>query len=167
MSWHVVQTQPNNERKAVWHLQRQGFTVYLPCYLKRWRHARKSELRATPLFPRYLFVAMDIAQVGWRAISSTIGVSSLVCTGDRPAVIPNDIIEDIMAREDASGLISLETANVFSKGDSLAVVEGGLAGANGIFECFDDQSRIVLLLEMLGRPMRVRMNANKVVLETN
>jgi len=166
MSWHVVQTQPKNERKALWHLQRQGFTVYLPCYLKRWRHARKSELRAVPLFPCYIFVAIDIAQTGWRAISSTIGVSSLVCAGERPAIVPNEVIEDIKAREDASGHISLETAKAFSQGDSLAVVEGGLAGAHGIFECFDDQNRIVLLLELLGRPMHVRMNANEVAAAT-
>jgi hypothetical protein len=31
-SWYVVQTQPNAERKALVHLERQGFATYLPRY---------------------------------------------------------------------------------------------------------------------------------------
>lgn len=88
MNWYVVQTHARAERKAAFHLERQGFTVYLPQYLKRWRHARKTEMRRAPLFPRYLFVTMDMAQARWRAIRSTIGVSALVCNGERPAPVP-------------------------------------------------------------------------------
>ena len=39
--WYVVQSQPNSELKAAAHLDRQGFTTYLPRYLKRRRHARR------------------------------------------------------------------------------------------------------------------------------
>ncbi len=166
MNWYVVQTHANSERKAVWHLQRQGFTVYLPCYLKRWKHARKTEMRPVPLFPRYVFVAMDIAQGSWRPIQSTIGVSCLVCAGNRPTPVPPGIVEGIKAREDENGLVSLSAAKAFSKGDALTVVEGGLSGANGFFECFDDQNRIVLLLELLGRPLRVHMQAGAVAVAT-
>ena len=56
--WFVVQAQPNAEHKAVAHLNRQGFTTYLPRYLKRRRHARRMDVVAAPLFPRYLFVSI-------------------------------------------------------------------------------------------------------------
>ena len=66
--WYVVQTQVNGELKAAQNLMRQGFEVYLPCYLKRRRHARKIDLVSKPLFPRYLFVAIDVAtQRAWRS----------------------------------------------------------------------------------------------------
>jgi transcriptional antiterminator RfaH len=159
MAWYVVQTQTHAEQKAAFHLQRQGFTVYLPQHLKRWRHARKTELRPTPLFPRYLFVAMDIAQARWRAIQSTFGVSALVCNGDRPATVPDGVLDDIRAREDESGLVPLNMTSAFHKGDAVTVLEGGLSGASGFFECFHDHDRVVLLLEMLGRPMRVKLPA--------
>ena len=58
--WYVVQSQPNAELKAVAHLNRQGFATYLPRYLKRRRHARRVEIIAAPLFPRYLFVSIDL-----------------------------------------------------------------------------------------------------------
>ena len=41
--WYVVQSQPNAELKAAAHLNRQGFTTYLPRYMKRRRHARRVE----------------------------------------------------------------------------------------------------------------------------
>ena len=59
--WYVVQTQVNGEVKAAQNLLRQGFEIYLPRYLKRRRHARKVDFAAKPLFPRYLFVAIDVA----------------------------------------------------------------------------------------------------------
>jgi transcriptional antiterminator RfaH len=162
MTWFVVQTQPNSERKAVFHLQRQGFKVYLPQYLKRWRHARRTEMRPAPLFPRYLFVAMDLAQARWQAVRSTVGVSSLVCNGDRPAPVPDGIIQDLRAREDDAGLLPLRMAAPFNKGAAIKIIEGSLAGAGGFFECFRDNDRVVLLLEMLGRPMQVTLPASAV-----
>jgi transcriptional antiterminator RfaH len=159
MAWYVVQTQSNSEGKAAFHLQRQDFTVYLPQYLKRWRHARKAEMRPTPLFPRYLFVAMDIAQARWQAIRSTIGVSALICNGDRPTPVPEGVVDEIRTRENESGLVALQLAIPYKKGDAITVVQGALAGASGFFECFEDRDRVVLLLDMLGRQMRVKLPA--------
>ena len=86
--WYVVQTQPHAESKAMGHLIRQGFAAYLPRCLERRRHARKIETVAAPLFPRYLFVTVDIKTQRWRCIHSTFGVSRLVCNGDDPAPVP-------------------------------------------------------------------------------
>ena len=160
MRWYVVQTHTHGEHKAALHLKRQKFDVYLPQYLKRWRHARKTEMRPAPLFPRYLFVSMDVGRARWRAIRSTIGVSSLICNGDQPAVLPDAVVDDIRAREDEKGLQPLQASLPFKKGDRLSVIEGSLAGAQGFFECFHDRDRVVLLLELLGRPMRLQVPAN-------
>ena len=70
------------------------FATYLPRYLKKRRHARRVETVLAPLFPRYLFVAVDMATQRWRSISSTFGVTQLVCNGDDPAPIADDIIDE-------------------------------------------------------------------------
>src|SRR5664279_2121840 len=93
--WYVVQTQPNAESKAVAHLERQGFATYLPRYLKRRRHARRVDVVAAPLFPRYFFVAADLAAQRWRSIYSTVGVSSIVCNGEIPSSVPDHIIASL------------------------------------------------------------------------
>ncbi len=71
--WYVVQTQVNGEAKAAQNLLRQGYEIYLPRYLKRRRHARKVDFVAKPLFPRYMFVTIDMATQRWRSIQSTFG----------------------------------------------------------------------------------------------
>ncbi len=60
-SWHVVQVHVHAEAKAQMHLARQGFETYLPRYLKRRRHARRTDTVAAPLYPSYLFVTFNPA----------------------------------------------------------------------------------------------------------
>ncbi len=80
--WHVVQVHTHAEAKAQMHLNRQGFGTYLPRYLKRRRHARRTEIVAAPLYPSYLFVTFNPLIHRWRSIQSTVGVARLVCNGE-------------------------------------------------------------------------------------
>ena len=101
------------KRKAAANLERQGFAIYLPRYQKRRSHARKVDTVARPLFPRYLFVAIDLATQRWRAIQSTLGVSHLVCWSDRPASVEDSVIDALKAREDEDGFIKLARRTCF------------------------------------------------------
>ena len=96
--WYVVQSQPNAELKAAAHLNRQGFATYLPRYVKRRRHARRVEHVPVPLFPRYLFVGIDMTTQRWRSIVSTVGVSRLICSGEAPQAVPDQIVASLRAR---------------------------------------------------------------------
>jgi transcriptional antiterminator RfaH len=69
--WYVVHIRAQGEKCADLNLRRQGFVTYLPRYLRTRRHTRRIETVARPLFPRYLFVAMDIARDRWWAVQST------------------------------------------------------------------------------------------------
>ena len=155
--WYVVQSQPRAEAKALHHLIRQGYDAYLPRYLKRRRHARKVDVVATALFPRYLFVRFDVEAVRWRAIRSTVGVMQLVCQGDLPTPAPDGIIEGIRAREDALGYVAMTRDVPFRKGETVRICEGALADQFGLFECVTDEERVILLLDVLGRKIRVQL----------
>ena len=158
--WFVVQTHINGEAKAASHLCRQGFAVYLPRYLKRRSHARKVETIARPLFPRYLFVAIDIAAQRWRAIQSTLGVSHLVCRGDRPASVEDGVISALRAREDEAGFVRLERRSPFSPGDKVRIVEGAFVDSLALVEGVSDHDRVAVLLDLLGRKVRVLVGAD-------
>jgi transcriptional antiterminator RfaH len=162
MEWFVVHTQPRAEAKAMQHLRNQGFAVYLPRYLKRRRHARRIDWVATPLFPRYLFVGMDLLRARWRAIRSTVGVADLICSGDRPAPVPPAVLDAIRAREDERGLVSLADAGRFARGDKVRIAEGAFSGLVALFECMSDEDRVVLLLDLLGRQVRVEVGTEAV-----
>lgn len=155
--WYVVHAQPNAEAKAVRHLANQGFRPYLPRHAKRRRHARRVEEIAAPLFPRYFFVRLDLAAERWRAIRSTVGVAELVRHGEAPAPVPEGIVEAIKASEDERGLVVLRPAADFRKGDKVTIAEGALEGCAGLFEAMSDDERVIVLLELLGREVRVRV----------
>lgn len=159
--WFVVQTRPNSESKATAHLARQGFEVYLPRYLKRRSHARKVDMVSAPLFPRYLFVAFDPYVHGWRSIRSTLGVTQLVCHGDRPVAVADDIVSDLRSREDDKGMVWLDR-KTFTPGEKIRVVSGAFCDHLGIFEGMSDRERVMVLLDLLGRKVRVLMGVDVV-----
>jgi transcriptional antiterminator RfaH len=156
--WYVVHTRPHAEAKAVLNLDRQGFTCYLPRYLKRRRHARRVEIVAAPLFPRYLFVALDLATQRWWPIRSTFGVSDLVYNGEQPAPIPSGVIQAIKGREDESGFVSLQRKPRFAPGETVRIIDGVFSACLGLFEGMADRERVAVLLELLGRKVRVVMD---------
>jgi transcriptional antiterminator RfaH len=160
--WYVAQSQPNAELKAAAHLNRQGFTIYLPRYMKRRRHARRVDHVPAPLFPRYLFVGIDMATQRWRSIFSTVGISRLVCNGDVPQSVPDQIVAALRAREDEGGLVRLDLRPSFRAGDKICVLDGALAGCFGLCECMKDNERVAVLLDMLGRKVRVTVNVESV-----
>ncbi len=153
--WYVVQTHAKAETKALQHLRNQGFRAYLPCYAKRRRHARRVESVLAPLFPGYLFIGMDVARTRWRSIRSTIGVRTLICQGEMPAAVPDGVVEDIRAHEDGSGLVPVKPQIAFEPGDTVTVTDGPLREQVGWFQCMADDERVVILLNLLGRQMRV------------
>lgn len=161
-SWYVVQTQVNAEAKAVRNLLRQGFEPYLPRYLKRRSHARKIDRVAAPLFPRYLFVRVDAVSQRWRSIQSTFGVSHLVLNGSEPARISKQIVAALKAREDEGGFIKLDLRRQFSLGAKVRVLAGAFADNLGLFDGLCDRDRVAILLDFLGRQVRVSLDADMV-----
>jgi transcriptional antiterminator RfaH len=153
--WYVVQTHAHAESKAIAHLARQGFEVYLPRYLKRRRHARRIETVSAPLFPRYLFVTIDMMCQRWRAVRSTIGVSRLVCNGDDPVPVADAVIQTLRAREDGQGFVLLRPRPQFALGEKVRVLDGVFTDCLGLFDGMKDSDRVAVLLDLLGRKVRV------------
>ena len=162
-SWYAVQTHPHAEAKAAAHLKRQGYLIYLPRYLKRRRHARRVEIVPAPLFPRYLFVAIDMLTQRWRAVQSTVGVSRLVCSGEEPAILPAAVISELQGRHNEAGFVQLDLRPTFAPGDRIRVAEGAFASCLGLFEGMADRERVAILLDLLGRKVRVVLDGDAIV----
>jgi len=139
--WFVAHTHPHAEAKATAHLNRQGFEIY---------------------FPRYLFVSIDINIQRWRSICSTVGISRLVCNGDDPIPVPMGIVEALRNREDPTGFIKLDCRPRFRAGDKIRVLEGAFSSCLGLFEGMAERERIAILLDLLGRKVRVVLDADLV-----
>lgn len=160
--WYVVQTHQHAEAKAVAHLLRQGFEAYLPRYLKRRRHARRTDIVAAPLFPRYLFVAIDLSAQRWRAIQSTSGVAQLVSCSGEPAAVATSVVEELRKLEDQGGYVRLPPRPLFKPGDKIRVLDGVFSSCLGLFEGMTDGQRVAILLDLLGRKVRVVIDVDSV-----
>jgi len=156
-AWYAVHTHPQSEDKAVRNLINQGFEVYLPKFLKRRRHARKTELIKAPLFPRYLFVKIDINLHRWPSINSTHGVQYLVCAGSNPSAIQSEIIEEFQRHENKNGIIIIDPRERYKKGDPVRLLDGPFADVIGMFDSATDDQRVMILLDLMGRRVRVKL----------
>jgi len=155
--WYVVYTHANGETLAQQNLERQGFRTYVPMYSRKRRHARKTSKVRWPLFPRYLFVSMDVERARWRAIQSTIGVARLVCFGTCPAPMPEGVVEAIVGREGDEGLIDVDSVRALTPGDKVQILSGALMDRIGLLFKLEDSDRVVVLLELLGRSVKIRL----------
>jgi transcriptional antiterminator RfaH len=160
--WYVVQTQPQAEMRADEHLRRQGFTTFLPRLLKSRRHARKTEMVSRPLFPRYMFVRLDTSSEGWHAIRSTFGVASLVGGEQGPMPVREGVVEALRAQQSSDGFFRAQVRK-FAPGEAIRVRDGIFASAIGLFESMSDNERVSVLLNLLGRRVRVVMEAESVI----
>ncbi len=158
--WLVAQTQPNSEIKAAHNLAKQGYEVYLPRYLKRRRHARKTDYVAAPLFPRYVFIGADLSTQRWRPIQSTFGVTRLVINGDRPVSVPEGVIRSLVLREDDKGFVKMQRDAKFSQGEKVRITSGAFTDSLGFFECSGDRDRVAILLDLLGQKVRVMLDVD-------
>jgi transcription antitermination factor NusG len=86
--WYLVRALTNREAFAAEHLERQGFSTFLPRQPRTIRHARRIRVSLAAYFPGYLFVTLDLARQRWRSINGTLGVAHLVGAGERPTPVP-------------------------------------------------------------------------------
>jgi len=159
ITWYAAYTQLHGEAKAVDHLQRQGYALYLPRYRRLVRHARKRVLVVRPLFPRYLFVGLDRLTQRWRPIRSTVGVVGLVASGDEPVPVAPEIIETLRRREHDGAFDLLSPAQRLRVGDAVRVTEGPFEDLIGRLLSVADHERVFILLDLLGRSVRAEVPA--------
>ena len=160
-AWVAVNTQPHRERIALDNLTRQEFHAYCPLVRKRVSHARLTQDVLRPLFPSYLFVKLDPDVQRWRAILSTFGVRTLVRCGERLGFIPNGLIDGLKAREIEGAIV--RPASPYKIGQQVRVVGSALGGLVVTIIEMDERDRLVVLMEMLNRPVNVKLSSHQVV----
>jgi transcriptional antiterminator RfaH len=159
--WIVVNTQAHRERTALDNLARQEFATYCPLVRKRVRHARRTQDVLRPLFPGYVFVQVDPDLRRWRPILSTMGVRRVVCAGDKPSLLAEDFIAGLKARE-VDGAVARPVAP-YEIGQKVRIMGGAFDGLIASILDLDEKERLVVLMDILNRPTRVRIESQTVM----
>ena len=157
--WYVVHTNPKQEERANSNLVAWGVeTLYAK--LKARRHNEFTGVPTyitQPLFPRYLFAKFKREQLS--KILFTRGVHDVVCFGDGPACVSEEIIDVIRGRIDQNGFVKLN--NDLKPGDRVVISGGPLKNLIGVFEReVKGSERIMILLTAIGYQGHLEVDRN-------
>jgi len=158
--WYVVNTQANQETTVEHHLQRQGFTVFLPSFIKTRRHARRIDKVRKPLFPGYLFVEEPGPGLPFNKINGTYGVRNLIMQGPSPAHVQEELVQELQMRCDTSGVMEDPDLQV---GKKVRFKSGPLVNLVAVLHTLNDQERLTVLFDFLGKKVRKTVYRSDVV----
>lgn len=158
MHWYLIHTKPRQEVCALQHLERQGYVCYLPLATE-WRQRAGQWVRSdVPMFSRYLFIQLDVGlnARSWGPIRSTRGVSRLVSFGTQPAIVADELVAHVRVLEAAA---RASPTALFEVGDVVRIAQGAFAGLQGLVQEMDGERRAMVLIEMMSRPVAVRVES--------
>lgn len=162
LPWYVVHTKPRQEQLALENLKRQAYQCYLP-QIKLFKRVRgKQHIQLEPLFPRYLFVQPESSDHSIASIRSTLGVASLVCFGNQPALMRAASLDEVRAFELANHEMNNAGRNPFQRGKRVRVVDGPLDGLEGLVSTVS-RDRVDILLHLLGRETCVNLSQHQLM----
>lgn len=157
--WFLAQIKPNCVQIAKKNLTRQGFQTFLPCKDSTVQRRGRFTTTLQPLFPGYIFVALDVVRGQWRAVNSTYGITRLVSFSNRPAQVPDELIDELRARCDPEGKIL--PPPLLSPGDSVRLMAGPFSGFLASVEAMDSQQRVWVLMDIMGGQTRVGVDTRQ------
>ncbi|MGB5324265.1 MAG: transcription/translation regulatory transformer protein RfaH [Pseudomonadales bacterium] len=161
--WYTIHTKPRQETCAAEHLRRQAFEVYLPCIKQSHRYRGQWREKTESLFPRYLFIRLDLGLDNIAPIRSTYGVSTLVSFCGQPATVPDPFIYALTRSSDPETGLIYPKKDLFEAGTEVTIMDGPLQGLKAIFKVNDGEQRSIILLELLGKIQKISIDRDHLV----
>ena len=155
-TWYCIRSKPKQEHIAAAHLRMLTDTeVFCPRlrFQRLTRTGRKWFTEA--LFPSYFFARFDLT-VNQRAVLSAQGVSGIVRFGQKPAVVPTEVIGGLRTEMDHVELRVV--APDLQTGDAVVIAGGALHGFKTVVtQLLPAGERVRVLFELLGRTVEVEL----------
>ena len=124
------------------------------------RHGRRTRQVLGPMFPNYLFVQINSDWARYRPILSTLGVRTLVRVGDRPALLSDDFIQTLKAREIDGAIVRPPTP--YQPGQEVRITGGAFNGLIATILETDEKNRLTVLMNFFNRPITTKFTADMV-----
>jgi len=158
--WYLAQLRPNHGKIAERNLARQGYTAFLPMdRITKRRGSRFVEVEG-PVFPGYIFVALDRPELGLRSVNATYGITKVVSFADKPAVVPSALIEGLQAQYSVDA--ENTSADEYTPGDEVRVQTGPFADFIATIHRVSQDRRIWVLIDWLQSKVKVEVKSKDV-----
>lgn len=162
-AWYVLRSKPHKEHVLYRQALLGKYDVYYPRLQVTPANSRSRHI--IPYFQGYMFVNVDLEQVG-RSVFSWMPFSiGLVTFGLEPARIPEAFIHALRARLEEVDRKGPQTLKTFSTGEKVAIKSGPFEGYPALFDThIPGRDRAKVLIEFLSGQY-VRLDVHKMNIE--
>ncbi|BAJ63976.1 transcription termination/antitermination protein NusG [Anaerolinea thermophila] len=148
--WYAIQSKPNKEQALCEQFQSRGIEVFYPQIRVNPVNPRARKIR--PYFPGYLFVHVDLDEVGLSVIRWIPFARGVVSFSNEPASVPDNLIEAIRRRVDEVNRAGGELLETLKPGEPVLIQEGPFAGYEAIFDVrLSGKERVRVLIQLLSQ----------------
>lgn len=155
-SWVVAKNKPNQDETALINLERQNFEYFQPTFKTTARIRGKFKEIIKPVFPGYVFIAINLDDKNWQKINSTRGISNIIVFGNGIPLISCELIEEFKNRFSIDS--GSKVVDLYKIGMKAKITKGPFSQLIGKVDKIDASQRIWILLDMLGSQTRVSID---------
>ena len=145
--WYLLSTKSRLEKTAYNNLHNQGHVTFLPIL--------KNKNKPVVLFPGYIFVKPKLG-ASYISIKSTRGVKQFIKFGDVFPSISEGLIEFLKTRIEYFETLAIQQKN-YQKGQIVYVENGPFKDFEVIFDAYDKDDNVFILLKFLERTQRIKL----------
>lgn len=152
--WYALRSKPLKE-DLVW---KQLISREIECFYPRMRvHPVNPRARKVkPYFPGYLFIHVDLEDVGVSPLKWMPHTLGLVSFGDEPASVPDHLIIALKKKVKEINEAGGEVFKGLKQGEKIWIHSGPFSGYEAIFDHrLPGKERVRVLLQFLGEPRKV------------
>lgn len=166
MQWFALQTKPHKEFIVYEFLLREEIETFFPFVKVRPKNPRAAKRR--PYFPGYMFVKVDLEEMGLNALKWTQGTKGLVAFGNVPAVVPDALIHQLQQQIESINEAGGVLENMFKAGETVLITGGPFAGYEAMFDAYlPGKDRVQVLLTFLSsHPQPVKLDIETIEKKT-
>lgn len=162
-AWYAIWTRSHCERLVAQQLMAKGFQPFLPEMTVRPRKADAASVAQRPMFPGYLFLKHSMEKRSYIEILKARGVVRILEGGWHRLTPIADEEMHAIERVIESGA-SVDSLPYFNQGDRVRVVEGPLAGLEGLFvRDKKNRGRLVVSVKLLQTSVAIEVDGDLVV----
>ena len=157
MQWYVLRSKANKEL-ALWReLGARGYECFYPHLRLRPVNPRSRKIR--PYFPGYLFVQLDLEQVGISVFQWMPFSAGFVTFDTAPAPVPENLVHAIRRHVDQINASGAQELAGLQPGDAVVIQGGPFDGYEAVFDTrLAGTERVRVLLKFLrARQMTVEL----------
>lgn len=160
--WYTLRSKPRKEEVLWKQLRSQEFEVFFPRLKVHPVNPRSRRLK--PYFPGYMFIHVDLDEVGISTFQWMPHAIGLVSFDGEPATVPENLIYAIQKRVETIMNAGGELFDGLKHGDQVRISDGPFYGYEAIFDTrLPGSERVRVLIQMLNdRHLSVEMNAGQI-----